>query len=789
MAVAVLLDAPRPRVARSVSVVYADGFSWDRGGNPSTPSESEGDPYRLYSPAAGDAAEYLRSFVFVDPITLTAMLRPLALTSEWFTTTAGNYARTTAAGYELADGSPLPAGDWIENHRFGLAGNVFLESRAYPSAAGVPYPVYTQATWPQNQPFVLTWYVPAGAQLADTALEFGWGDVGSAGSVSGRVTSSGNAEVYKRGDGDAVPVKVAEYSVGAGAEVRRGAATANGQGAPTKKPGDVAGRLFTLYVIPCRRRELLVFSSAGGGFSHVFADLDPAAVGTITPAGRFWWKVPRGKASVQLAPMRFALAGPLRGVMSKLREAPESGATVTQAVQWDTPGYGGATAVTTDLLPAVPDGARTEFAVGAELTGDGTNTPFLYAAFFEIAPRVVSTPAGVTADVSASVTQLSLTVGEEAPGVSGSLLFKRDAERGDPAADPPVPPAAPDLASRSNRPVEVRLGTAAGKPLFFGVNRRPSLVQGATKEGGGSGHRLACELRDLWAQLEAATYEEEGPPFDGTPLTDAVKLLLRHGGIPMAEWDVEASAFGLNAVSAASRGEYSFRPRVGDTVAQWLLRLHRDFAPNWFMGFYPSADGPRFRFRSEAGMGVTPKAEIWGDRDRGAPTEEERAARRACRAFREEVVAPEATRVAVYGFDPRLNRRYVAIKKNTAAENPAAPGGEGWVGEVRPVGLVEPRLTSAEMVIRACDQLFDRLTPALRIGEWRSPLLLDAAGLPLWKGDVVRIRHEGHQRGGDYRILSFAGTLARQGEAPFGRTDFRYVGKRIGDIPEGETDG
>ncbi|RYG20128.1 MAG: response regulator, partial [Chitinophagaceae bacterium] len=84
----------------------------------------------------------------------------------------------------------------------------------------------------------------------------------------------------------------------------------------------LAGSFVNLSLIPCRARDLLVlsdFSGGSGGFSHTFADLSANnAVQEITPEGaHFWWRVPSGKASVQVAPMRFETAGIAYGAYTK----------------------------------------------------------------------------------------------------------------------------------------------------------------------------------------------------------------------------------------------------------------------------------------------------------------------------------------------------------------------------------------------------------------------------------------------------------------------------------------
>ena len=55
-------------------------------------------------------------------------------------------------------------------------------------------------------------------------------------------------------------------------------------------PSQMPGQFIRLILIPCRQRELLVISSNGGGFSHIFTDItEGTSSPVITPNAPFWF--------------------------------------------------------------------------------------------------------------------------------------------------------------------------------------------------------------------------------------------------------------------------------------------------------------------------------------------------------------------------------------------------------------------------------------------------------------------------------------------------------------------
>ena len=736
------IDGTRPRVVRGLVRAFVDGSSFD---------------------VLTDA---MMQNTFIEPVTSCLMLRPNCLSSTWYNSATGANSRFNRFQYRTLSGSTLPDNDWAMNHRR-IVGDIYLESRL-PTATN--YAVFAPGPYPRNQPVYLSLFVPSGAAQNAVAIECGWGEPGAAGTVSLRVFVGGDADVYKG------TVRVGRYQ----GAVKGGREQKTGSDAPG---ASFAGRPLDLYLIPFRRRDLLVFTSANSGFSHTFSDLSPDSVGTITPAGRFWWRVPSGKASVQFAPMTFPTSGFAHRKIQTLRVAPPAtGNTWDFFGSADLPGYGSASynanLVSADGSAFVPDGVKKDVRVKVALTGDGTCSPFFYNSDITLRAKTANTNGTAKRDIAAFTRRFSISVPDDPAGVRANIVIENSTGTGK------LNLAKPFV---SNRPIEARLGVSTGQGLLLvGVTGEASQEE-RQRVVGDTPPLITMDIRDLWAQLEAARYEEDAVPLDGLILSDAVHELLRHAGIPDSEMDLEETpTFYLPySAAAAGRGEWSYQPKAGDTVAQWILRLREDFAPVWFIGWRPGTTGPKFQFRSEATLPTAIAATGHLNRN-GNNT------RFAVRKFTEKILPPEATRVSVYGFDPATRQFLLDSWVDASLEDPTlAPAARpaGWRGEVVPFVLVEPRLTTAAAVTRAKDQIVARIGAPVRLAEWTSTLLGAGTGEdrttpPVWRGDKVRIVPYG-----DYRVLSFSGELSSENaDAPGVKAwrTFSYVGKWLNDIPPSE---
>lgn len=734
MGVNVWFDCLQPRLVQGVVCVSVDGRSWD----PLTLSDA-----------------------IVDPITQTLFLRPYQLRDDWATTTSGSYARLGVGDFETVGGTPLPSTEWKENHRRAV-GDIYLESQ------GVNYGVFTATPLDENRGIHLSFYVPDGSDIGKTVIECGWGEPGDPDTVSLFILGGGRVQVFVGTE------MVGSGSISGAAQEVRTVGQVTTAASAALPNDDVVGRVVNLYLIPARKRELLILSATGDGFSHTFTDLDPEApYNVITVAGRFWWQVPQGKASVQCVPLTYPTSGYGQSVPWQLRVAPEVGDVFEYVDAWDEAGPVGTVGMTSSLResPAgtayTPDGIIDTVALRASMTGDGLYTPFVYALDAVLPAKTEDTDDSELTDIADYVLSMNLSVPEDPGGARLTITGKDPGGMGI---------AGPEW--QANRPIEIAAFEGA---LFWHGDSgdAPEITEGKTP----AAQRVAWQCRDLWARLDAARYEDSPPALDGFTLTDAIGALLSDAGIPDALWDIETSVFTIPFTTACSKGEWAFRPEAGSTVADNLIKVWKTFAPTWVMRWVPTASGPRFVFRSEDDLGAEPVATIYMDREGDFDLY-------ACKRFREKTNPAEATRLSVIGYDPALRTILRDRRTDTSLEAPTlAPSAKprGHVGEIRPVGVSNPRLVTQDGVTRAADQLEERLGGELRIAYWTARFVPRTDDLPVWPGDVVRIipGASAYVAGGDYRVLSMGGTIRKMNDEAY-QANLDYVGKRIADLPEPE---
>lgn len=713
--IAVDLDIARPRVTRTVEAITAQGNDWETG-----------------------------SGVLVDPVAKCLMLRPFQLTPEWDTTFTGDYVRLSASDFETAAATGLETltSEWGVNQRKGV-GDFYLEN-----FGSINYPVFTKTSWPINRPFFLEWYVPHGRGKDEVSMECGWGTPEDPTTVSLRISSSGNAEVWKG------TTRLGVYSISKlSSDIRQIKKDDTELSGPT---GSILGKLVSIYLVPILPRMLLCFSSNGGGFVHTFGDLAQASgANVITSADRFWWRVAQGKASVQCAPLTFPESGHALRRVDSFLTAPPTGTTFVYTVRGSYAGYGtGQSAIAsiadTGGIAFVPNGSATDVRLRVDFTGDGSNTPFVFSAAGQMDRAVADTDDSEQTDIADHTRKLSLSVGRDDGRARGSLLI------GDKDSL-----TVAGIRTQSNRPLKLRVSAPSvdltdATTLLVGATGNPSTQQVQT-DVEGTGVPITIPFTDLWTQLEGVRFEKDGVPFDGYLLTAAIEELLIQGGVPTGERDIGTSTLPI-PFSWTLPLDYKYQPKAGDSVAKWLQQLHKDFAPTWYMGFYPTATGTKFRFRSRADMGTTPKATIWLHRDNTG-------GRIAARDFKEDVLPPEATRITVYGFDPGTKTFLRAGWVDSSLEDPTvAPSARptGWRGQRDPLVVVDERLTTAAAVLAVRDELVDRVATVLNSAQWKSDLLVDADGVPLWIGDVVRVKTQAGTTHGDYRIESISMDLRRE---------------------------
>lgn len=725
------LDIARPRITRTLLCSAAFATYWDTDAS-----------------AANNG--------WITPYGNLGMIRPYQARPEWGQQGTGNYARL-----DLADwGITVPSTSWVENVRR-FAGDVWIEN------LGVNTKLASAASYSINRPWLIELYVPQERGQGDVAIECGWGTEDASGSVEMRFNVNGQAEVYKSG----ATIPLGRYSISnLDSEVRRFRAGDTAQTGPT---GAIAGRIVQIFLIPAPPRNLLVFSSAGGGFCHQFSDLPALGANTITPAGSFWWRVARGKASVQINPLTFPTTGSLFRIPEQWREAPPTGATFSTGISAITNGYSmtgtvSVSAAKTDGTPFVPNGVLDEIRVKVAIAGTVEGSPYVYGAEIAVDPAVENTDDSEETDIADHVRSITFAVAEGPDGVSGNFVL---------ADDDALDVASPR--TQSNRPMQIRLSGIGddltdAENLLIGITGKPKYSETANDPSlPAAPVPITIPFTDEWGRLEMTRFEENfGPLLDGLTISDAIELLLDIAGVDGAERDIETNSLPIPQPWSLPT-EFSWQPEPGDSVAKWITQIWETFAPTWYMGFYPTSTGQKFRFRSEATLSTTPAATIWLHRNNVLD-----GTRIACQSFHEETLPPEATRFAVWGYVPGQRTWWVKRSRDTSLEDPGlAPSARpaGWRGQVEALTIIDTRLSTVEAIDEGHDQMVERVGSEIQAAEWQCrDVLRDSDGVPLWRGSVTRVKNRTGATVGDYRILSFSGTINKD----FDRKT-NYVGKKL----------
>ena len=718
----VLIDTAEPRMQYDRLTALIDGRDWDM----------------LYSSGS----------VAVDFVTNTAFLRPACMGSAWQSNGAGDNARLRKTDLVLTSAS-------YKEFPLRFAEDYFVHG------LNVNETVYTGSVLPINRPMFLSWFQFNVGNDRHKEMECGW--VAPASSVSLRVWSDGDCEVWKGtaqvGSGNLIDDKT-DYPTAYGGQVP----SRSGKG----KPGP--GERIEILMLPCRRNEVLVLSNRGGGFNWPFEDVDiEAGTPIITEAGRFWWLMPSpNQVQVQTAIVRFAGSADIYSPPIKLNYPPPTGGTMLATIYHDLPTYGAGSVVGTVVNEFggafTPDGTADTIRIKATLYGDGNNTPFVYGALAYYGGSAGSTSAG-NGTITPYMKQIpppTLDVPDSPQDVRLSMELHSPAD---------IASVMPKPGIIGNRPLTAYIGAVR---IFDGRTEPPKYVDSTFDRS----RSLVLECRDRWKAFDTCLITN-AEPLDGMNLGSAIRYLAKLPGYSDADLLIDPIDFTLPRVPSASKGEWALLPTVGDTVADWLKRLQEDFAATYQMGWRPTASGPLFTFLGTVTLGTTALGTVYPTLAADAAAHGGTASHtRFAREFREQYLEPEANDISVIGQDPRTGKGIRANYQDVLSmEVGAAPASrpDNWLGERRRYALSDPAFTTQEACNWSCALLAERLTPSRRMGEWVCDMILGPTGLPLWRGDVVKV--DGHGR---YRIWSISARLEAELSAWGPWRPTTYTGEYIG---------
>ena len=659
--------------------------------------------------------------IYVDFVTFTAMLMPLPLTTQWSTGPAtGNYARLKKADLLLTSSA------WQDFSVPGFQGDNYVYSNS------INEKVYTGQSWESNQPMYLSWFAFNSGNDRQVQMECGWAE-GSTADIRLRFWTTGEVEIWRNGlklshtGNITTPVPYpTKYQVQGGGGTQTSQSTVN------------------VLLIPCRKRELLVLSNLGGGFNSLFEDISEFAdFPDITGAGRFWFYVPLGAASVQVAPCRFKTSGYVIGPETQLRFKPVNGAPHFDFA-YNNVRNSNSTATATPKLTG-PDGSTawasgTDCFMRVDMAGDGTETPFLYGGQATFDPVIVQTPDNtfVLDDYHLAQPPATMEFSESPAGTKFTFSLKNPAL---------LATHVPKVDIVSNRPVTASLGAGSGTTSIVFQGRTPAAKfhQGIRDDVS----RLKLECRDWWQVYEQYRFQES-IPLDGMLLDEAIYYLATLPGFSAGQMNIEPVDFYLPGVDAASKGEWANLPQVGDTIADWLLKLHKTYAARHYIGWVPNKTGAVFQFISPEGLGTTPLTTLYlTSAESIAAGNDKDAYWTWVTEWDEDIFEPEANDIYVVGKNPReplpIRKHYA----NLPSMNPLTPPAtqpDDWLGEPRRLGYLDPTTTTDEGLLRTLGVLRDRLGVKRKMAEWTGQFLRNTDGSPMWRGDCVRIYGKGVYR-------------------------------------------
>jgi len=689
-----------------------------------------------------------QSNVFIEPTTLTAILQPLPYTAAWATTGTGQYKRYTTSDYNL-----ITPNNWINDPNTGdSSGNPFENCiKGIAQSGDNSEIVTTSASQPSNGAMYLSWF---GANAgSDNMLQMacGWGTPNTA-PISFNFYADGKVDVYTAVNG--VPVYQNTYSIN-GAD-------------QSQNPQQTANAWVTVTIHPFRRREIMVISNRGGGFTHLIDSIDPTQSDPeIIPPLPFWWQVPSGLAKVACAPCLFQTSGYITGVKSFFGTPPQPGQQ-TQALTYADANGGGTVASLTQADDPTsswsPDGSSNQARVRVDLTGNGVRTPNLYGAMYAFQTSTTSTDAAQLV-LDQYITRLELEVPDSGSDIKWTVELK--------SPQALITAGAVGIYTQSNRPYNFTIG---GSLITDGVSEAPKRKVGLNDVAS----RVTTEVRDLWKLCEHYLFTDP-TPLDGLNLVDAFKLILSTVGITNVS--ISSTAYTLPKSDAPTHRDFAVLINPGDSAAEWLTRLHENYCANWLMGF----KGSTFYLTSPSDLPSTSSLTLY---------QTVQAAVNASvaspsltdfigyifRGYSDQPLEPEANDIWVIGRDLRTGLPLVGHKADTNGQNPSTPPDSrpgGWLGEIRKYGIYDATISDQNAVDQCINVLYDRLTAQRIVAEFTSDFLLKPDGTPIWRGDIVTL--DGY---GDFRIKGFSTNFEREPNSSEGSNYWwrptKYICEQIG---------
>ena len=685
------------------------------------------------------SASQYRNDTYVVPIDGSVILRPRPDYAAWGTSSTSPYNKLTAADF----GSPAginevdTSGTGVLKHLNGVA-NISL---------------LTSSTYLKNQP----WYISGFSFSNGTdgvLLEFGWNSSATLASGTGvRVYNSGRAVMYRDG-------------------VQIGEGTVNGK----EGPGQSQNTELGLYAVPCRGREIMIWTTQGGGFTVVMPDIDEGAADPeIVPVSKFWVIQPDVSTSILVAPLKFATTGTSCSELYKLAEAPDGTDTFEQsdnrtefggAAQeyyiWGEQSHVGSNTDAGSASLVMPDGSTAfdndgtnyECRIKTSLSGNGTSTPFVYGVAIAYATLPEDTDDSEEYDATSSLFHASLSVPDGSDGETFHAEFVYDTD---------LETNVDRVLTMYNRPLLVKLGSIH---ILNGRTSAAEYERMYLEEA----QRISFDIQTTIKALKAYVFRER-MPFDGMYLsreTDdcVIRRVMHLIGIPDGALELEDSDVRIGDIAPKTCGEWSELAEVGSSAWEVISRNMDDALSGWHYGNKPTATGIKFVTVSPATIAAAASlVELyWTTAD--AITAGHSAAdawRYVIRRHNPHIVESESNEVVITGQDLRTGLLLGSVKRDLSAQNPTlAPSArpDNWKGEICRTGITNRGINNQDMSDGAAVLVSERLFPTRYLDDFESEFMLanETTGLPIWRGDKITLD------GNDRIIQSFEASFEKEPE-------------------------
>lgn len=688
----------------------------------------------------------------VCPATGAVRLRANFERPEFQTSNSGVYRKLGLADYDLFDQN-VPAGEFrafgfdheeqfIQYFGENLAGVAALTTDAYAGDQGWAVAVYAYSS---------------GTEQAEALLECGWAEeADGATGPSVRLFNDGQIQVWHDG-------------------VRRATASLSG----TAGFGRAVRQYMLVTMERGRGRDLVVRTSLGGAAAIRCDWVDPEdSASRLLPAGRFWWRVPSGGATVSACPIVYDLEGSASTRVYALAEPPGLGETLQDLTGSDRfaianlahivghPQGGAGTASLRsedDSGPFVPDGAARLCRARLDLASldDGVTSPWVWGTHLAYGPVLASTPDEevdlLAEGLVASAIRLDLPDSAEGLRAEWDVLGPDALEA-----------LAPGASVGEGVPVRIDEYDPDGalEPIVWldGETTAPARRDAYRAQGS----RVSMRAVDLLAAARESKARET-LPFDGMPLcrpaTDgvsAVLLALRELGIRDENTDLPDLDYRLPDVPSggadrAPGGDWNLAAGEGDAWGQVLDRLFGR-APNVVYGMRPLEPGS-YGFKAfEPDATPAPVATLYRSVAAAQAAEpglsEADAARRLYDDLRTSPLPLEANEVRVTGYDPGARAPIAAVGIWSESADPTLPAVDrprGWLGRRRDIEYGDPGLTTMAECQRLCQSLYDAATTVADVDSYSAQMPTRTDGTPVWRGEEVEL--DDHQGGGAARAV------------------------------------